>query len=173
MNTKINKIFYAVLVSCGLATSLTSCSDNFLEVIKPDGEPLEEYYTTEETLNEALTSAYAPLHWPDWDNKAYNDLTIDAEIMGDDYIGTVCSTSRLTATIRWPLYGATSIVVSSVATMLLSMLDGKERQAVNSVSLWRCKPVCFACTIIIYYGITMAMYPSIWKICLCLTRLHK
>ena len=85
MNTKINKIFSAVLVSCGLATSFTSCSDNFLEVIKPDGEPLEEYYTTEETLNEALTSAYAPLHWPDWDNKAYNDLTIDAEIMGDDF----------------------------------------------------------------------------------------
>ena len=64
---------------------LTSCSKDFLEVTKPDGEPLEEYYTTEERLNEALTSAYAPLHWPDWDNKAYNDLTVDAEIMGDDF----------------------------------------------------------------------------------------
>ena len=64
---------------------LTACSDDFLEVTKPDGEPLEEYYTTEETLNEALTSAYAPLHWPDWDNKDYNDLTVDGEIMGDDF----------------------------------------------------------------------------------------
>ena len=64
---------------------LSSCSDDFLEVTKPDGEPLEEYYVNETTLNEALTSAYAPLHWPDWDNVAYNDLTVDAEIMGDDF----------------------------------------------------------------------------------------
>ena len=85
MNTKIYKIFSAAIISCGLATSFTACSDDFLEVVKPDGEPLEEYYTTEKALNEALTSAYAPLHWPDWDNKAYNDLTVDAEIMGDDF----------------------------------------------------------------------------------------
>ena len=39
---------------------LSSCSEDFLEVKNPTGEPLEEYYTTEETLTEALTSAYAP-----------------------------------------------------------------------------------------------------------------
>jgi hypothetical protein len=70
---------------CAAVFMLASCSDEFLEVKNPTGEPLEEYYTTEETLNEALTSAYAPLHWPDWDNAAYNDLTIDGEIMGDDF----------------------------------------------------------------------------------------
>ena len=64
---------------------LGSCSDDFLEVKNPSGEPLEEYYTTEEHLQESLTAAYAPLHWPDWDNVAYNDLTVDAEIMGDDF----------------------------------------------------------------------------------------
>ena len=64
---------------------LTSCSDDFLEVKNPTGEPLEEYYTSEETLNEALTAAYAPLHWPDWDGTAYNDLTVDGEILGDDF----------------------------------------------------------------------------------------
>ena len=88
MNNKIYNKVAAGLFSCFLITVsclLSSCSDEFLEVTKPDGEPLEEYYTTEETLNEALTSAYAPLHWPDWDNKAYNDLTVDAEIMGDDF----------------------------------------------------------------------------------------
>ncbi len=42
--------------------ALSSCSDDFLEVKNPTGEPLEEYYTDEETLNEALTAAYAPLH---------------------------------------------------------------------------------------------------------------
>ena len=89
MNTKKNNKIVAGVFSFLLPLStlplFTSCSDDFLEVTKPDGEPLEEYYTTEETLNEALTSAYAPLHWPDWDNKAYNDLTVDAEIMGDDF----------------------------------------------------------------------------------------
>jgi len=64
---------------------LASCGDSFLEVTNPTGEPLEEYYITDEGLNESLTSAYAPLHWPDWDNVAYNDLTVDAEIMGDDF----------------------------------------------------------------------------------------
>ncbi len=86
MNTKNMKHFLAAgLVCCGVTAILTSCSDDFLEVTKPDGEPLEEYYVNETTLNEALTSAYAPLHWPDWDNVAYNDLTVDAEIMGDDF----------------------------------------------------------------------------------------
>ena len=44
----------------------TSCSDNFLEVENPSGEPLEEYYTTDEHINEALNAAYDPIHWPDW-----------------------------------------------------------------------------------------------------------
>ncbi len=63
----------------------TSCSDDFLEVSKPDGDPLEEYYTTDARLFESLVSAYSPLHWPDWDGTAYNDLTVDAEILGDDF----------------------------------------------------------------------------------------
>ena len=70
---------------CAAFLALPSCSDDFLEVKNPTGEPLEEYYTDEATLNEALTSAYAPLHWPDWDGTAYNDLTVDGEIMGDDF----------------------------------------------------------------------------------------
>ena len=68
-----------------VSMALVSCDDSFLEVTNPTGEPLEEYYTNETTLNEALTSAYAPLHWPDWDGTAYNDLTVDAEILGDDF----------------------------------------------------------------------------------------
>lgn len=75
------------IMSVALASAfvLGSCSDDFLEVKNPTGEPLEEYYTTEERLQESLTAAYAPLHWPDWDGSAYNDLTVGAEIMGDDF----------------------------------------------------------------------------------------
>ena len=80
------KKYISLFAGIGVAAfALTSCSDDFLEVTNPTGEPLEEYYKTDEHLNEALTSAYAPLHWPDWDGTAYNDLTIDAEIMGDDF----------------------------------------------------------------------------------------
>jgi hypothetical protein len=85
MTTNIKTIAASAILCCGIAAAFTACSEEFLEVKNPTGEPLEEYYTTEETLNEALTSAYAPLHWPDWDNAAYNDLTVDGEIMGDDF----------------------------------------------------------------------------------------
>lgn len=78
---KKNKIF-AIIAA---ALTMTACSDDFLEVQKPDGEPLEEYYTTEARIFESVTSAYAPLHWPDWNNKGYNALNICGEIMGDDF----------------------------------------------------------------------------------------
>ncbi|MBR5082990.1 MAG: RagB/SusD family nutrient uptake outer membrane protein [Prevotella sp.] len=76
---------YIIAGTMAVAMTFVSCGEDFLDVKNPSGEPLEEYYTTNETINEALTSAYAPLHWPDWDNVAYNDLTVDAEIMGDDF----------------------------------------------------------------------------------------
>ena len=63
----------------------TSCSDSFLEVENPSGENLEEYYTTDAHINEALNAAYDPTHWPDWALGQYNALNIDAEIMGDDF----------------------------------------------------------------------------------------
>ena len=63
----------------------TSCSDSFLEVENPTGENLEEYYTTDEHINEALNAAYDPIHWPDWGLGQYNALNIDAEIMGDNF----------------------------------------------------------------------------------------
>lgn len=63
----------------------TSCSDSFLEVENPSGENLEEYYTTDEHINEALNAAYDPIHWPDWGFGQYNALNIDAEIMGDNF----------------------------------------------------------------------------------------
>ena len=89
METRIYHTFKGLVKSLPLLllTLLpASCSDDFLEVKKPDGEPLEEYYTTEERLNEALNSAYTPLLWPDWDGEAYNDLTVNAEVLGDDFL---------------------------------------------------------------------------------------
>lgn len=73
------------VMTAGMTLAATSCSDNFLEVENPSGEPLEEYYTTDEHINEALNAAYDPIHWPDWGLGQYNALNIDAEIMGDDF----------------------------------------------------------------------------------------
>ena len=62
---KTNKILAIGLLAA--ATVLTTgCSDSFLEVENPTGEPLEDYYTTDEHIQEALIAAYDPLHWPDW-----------------------------------------------------------------------------------------------------------
>lgn len=81
----MNKNIYIMSGAVAAMLMLGSCSDSFLDVTNPTGEPLEEYYTNDEKLNEALTAAYSPLHWPDWDGTAYNDLTVDAEILGDDF----------------------------------------------------------------------------------------
>lgn len=78
---KKNKIFAIIAASM----ALTACSDDFLEVTKPDGDPLEEYYITDAHINEALNAAYDPIHWPDWGLGQYNALNIDSEIMGDDF----------------------------------------------------------------------------------------
>lgn len=73
------------VLTASMTLATTSCSDSFLEVENPSGEPLEEYYTTDEHINEALNAAYNPIHWPDWGLGQYNALNIDAEIMGDDF----------------------------------------------------------------------------------------
>lgn len=75
----------AISMLCAGALLTASCADSFLEVTNPSGEPLEEYYTTDEHLQEALNAAYDPIHWPDWGLGQYNALNIDAEIMGDNF----------------------------------------------------------------------------------------
>lgn len=81
---KKNNIFMMGLFAAATLFT-TGCSDSFLEVDNPTGEPLEEYYTTDAHIQEALVAAYDPLHWPDWGLGQYNALNIDAEIMGDDF----------------------------------------------------------------------------------------
>lgn len=81
---KYTKILSSSLIAAA-AVAFTGCSDDFLEVKNPTGEPLEEYYTTDEHIQEALVAAYDPLHWPDWGLGQYNALNIDGEVMGDNF----------------------------------------------------------------------------------------
>lgn len=83
MNTK--HIMAACLIASSTALLTTACSDDFLNVENPTGEPLEEYYTTDAHIQEALIAAYDPIHWPDWAVGQYNPLNCDAEVMGDDF----------------------------------------------------------------------------------------
>ena len=46
MKTKIFSVLSAIVA----AVMLTACSDDFLEVQNPTGEPMEEYYMTDEHL---------------------------------------------------------------------------------------------------------------------------
>lgn len=81
---KTNKILALGLLAAA-TVFITGCSDSFLDVENPTGEPLEEYYTTDAHIQEALIAAYDPIHWPDWGLGQYNALPIDAEIMGDNF----------------------------------------------------------------------------------------
>ncbi len=60
-----------------------SCGDNFLTVENPTAQPIEEYFTTQEHLDEAVVAAYAPLHWTDWSSSQYNPIMIMSDIMAD------------------------------------------------------------------------------------------
>ncbi|MCM1221992.1 MAG: RagB/SusD family nutrient uptake outer membrane protein [Lachnospiraceae bacterium] len=82
---KINRYIAISSMMVALSMFTTACSDSFLEVENPTGEPLEEYYTTDEHIQEALVAAYDPIHWPDWGLGQYNALNIDAEVMGDNF----------------------------------------------------------------------------------------
>ena len=73
----------SLLVAGGMI--FTNCSDDFLEVTNPNRDYLEDYYKTDEHIQEALIAAYDPIHWPDWGLGQYNALNIDAEIQGDNF----------------------------------------------------------------------------------------
>lgn len=62
----------------------TGCSDSFLELKSPTDEPIEDYFTTDEHIQEAVVAAYDPLHWPDWAMSEYNPVNIMSDIMADD-----------------------------------------------------------------------------------------
>lgn len=80
----MKKNHYIALGLLSAALFTASCSDDFLEVDNPTGEPLESYYTTDAHIREAVTAAYDPLHWPDWGLGNYNCINICSEIMSDN-----------------------------------------------------------------------------------------
>lgn len=75
---------YITLIAAVAAIAFTSsCSEKFLTVDNTGAMQLEEYFTTEEHLAEALVAAYDPLQWFDWAEGQYNPLNIMSDIMAD------------------------------------------------------------------------------------------
>lgn len=72
-----------IFAALALAAFMTSCGEEFLTVEHPTESPLEEYFTTEEHLQEAVIAAYDPLEWFDWAADQYNPLNIMSDIMAD------------------------------------------------------------------------------------------
>lgn len=75
---------YSIIAAvAAFALASVSCTDKFLTVDHNSAMPLEEYFTTEAHLQEALVAAYDPLEWFDWCADQYNPLNIMSDIMAD------------------------------------------------------------------------------------------
>ncbi len=74
---------HIILAAAAVLALASSCGDKFLTVESNDQKFLEEYFTTEEHLQEALIAAYDPLEWFDWAADQYNPINIMSDIMAD------------------------------------------------------------------------------------------
>ena len=74
---KTKKIYKYVLMAALIAPlTLTSCSDDFLDVTPPDKATLQEYYSNKEHIMEAVASTYNPMRQYDWNNVQYAPLQL-------------------------------------------------------------------------------------------------
>ena len=71
-----------IMAAAAIVALATSCGDKFLTVESNDSKFLEEYFSTEPHLQEALIAAYDPLEWFDWTNQ-YAPINIMSDIMAD------------------------------------------------------------------------------------------
>lgn len=71
-----------IIAAAAILALATSCGDKFLTVESNDSKFLEEYFTTEPHLQEALVAAYDPLEWFDWTNQ-YSPINLMSDVMAD------------------------------------------------------------------------------------------
>lgn len=71
------------MIGAVAACFATACTSDFLTVDNPSAMPIEDYFTTEAAVTEALVAAYAPLHWPDWFGDKYSPVNIASDVMAD------------------------------------------------------------------------------------------
>ena len=77
----MKKLFYTLSILAAL--TLTSCGKDFVTAVHNSSEPLDEYFTNESRMYEALVAAYDPLKWYDYFYQ-YDALHLVYDIMADD-----------------------------------------------------------------------------------------
>ncbi|MBO4634187.1 MAG: RagB/SusD family nutrient uptake outer membrane protein [Bacteroidales bacterium] len=98
------------------ALASVSCTKAFLTVEHTSAVPLEEYFTTEPHLQEALIAAYDPLEWFDWTNQ-YSPINIMSDIMADQiWVGGESKTDNA----HWHLMMNYEALPTSVMSSILS-----------------------------------------------------
>lgn len=84
---KINIVILGALAS---AMTFTSCKDSFLEQEPQTKATLEEFFSTQEHIQQALNACYSPIRVYDYyvssDNKGMYSPFIFADVMGDDML---------------------------------------------------------------------------------------
>lgn len=73
-------IVLTAVAAMGLGAS--SCGSDWLDITNNTQDPVEEYYTTEDNIFQAVVAAYDPLHWFDYANN-YTGFNIYPEVIGD------------------------------------------------------------------------------------------
>ncbi len=73
------------IIALGTAATilLAACTEDFITVKHNSSEPLDEYFTDESRMFQALTAAYDPLEWFDYFYQ-YDNLCMVSDIMADD-----------------------------------------------------------------------------------------
>lgn len=82
MHDTMKKIYNSIMLAAVLASG-AGCTSEFLTVENPMAAPIEEYFTTQEHLDEALTAAYDPLEWTDWGQGQYSPIMLMSDVMAD------------------------------------------------------------------------------------------
>lgn len=77
-------LFFSILT----ISLLGSCKEDFLEVDAASSLLIDDYYTTEDRIFEALVAAYDPLAWTDYAWGQFTQLNLVSDVMSDDvYVG--------------------------------------------------------------------------------------
>lgn len=78
---KLNKYILTTAIA-GFGLGLSSCGSDWLDITNNTQETVEDYYTTEANIQQAVVAAYDPLHWFDYANN-YCGINIYPEVLAD------------------------------------------------------------------------------------------
>lgn len=65
-----------------IGSGLTSCGSDWLDITNNTQDTVEDYYTTDANIFQAVVAAYDPMHWFDYANN-YTGLNIYPEVIAD------------------------------------------------------------------------------------------